>query len=97
MIQEWICRTCKKVNSIFIGKCSCGEVFVDKMGTTDWYSYYHCEIRAEEETGNIAIFIPLTCQHLNFNPETGMAVCLIYNDRPQICREYLCEAAKNES
>lgn len=87
------CRRCGQCcNKALLIMDGCNLAQEKMRDLAQWYSYHHCEIRAEEGTGNMSIMIPMVCQHLNFNPETGFAACLIYDKRPQICREYLCEA-----
>lgn len=87
-------QCCNKAMLIMEG-CNLAEEKYQDLAR--WYTLHHCEVRAEEGTGNMAILIPLVCQQLNFNPETGLAMCLIYQTRPQICRGYLCEAAQKRS
>lgn len=39
---------------------------------------------------HLAVKLPLTCKHLDQDPETGLAKCLIYDRRPEFCRVYFC-------
>lgn len=61
-----------------------------------WYSYHHLDVTIDEEGGGMAINIPLVCQYLIYDTGSGMAYCKIYETRPQICREYICESANGE-
>ena len=62
-----------------------------------WYSHHHCDVKVDSETGDLAIFIPLVCKHLNYDTKSGISHCMIYETRPQICRDYLCEAAEKDN
>jgi Fe-S-cluster containining protein len=42
----------------------------------------------------LQITIPLICKHLQYDGNTGLCSCAIYDKRPKICREHLCNAAK---
>lgn len=62
-----------------------------------WYSHHHCSVKVNEEDGSLAVFIPLVCKHLGYDTKSGMAWCMIYKDRPKICRDYICEAAEDKA
>jgi len=53
-------------------------------------------VKMGDEPDVLACKVPLICQHLTFNPKTGLSACAIYEDRPPICRNFLCEAARRE-
>jgi len=44
----------------------------------------------------LGVKMPLVCQHLKYNPKTGVSSCAIYENRPKVCRDFLCEAAKDK-
>ena len=68
----------------------------DREGLARWLSYHGCEpMRYPGENGDVlAVKIPLPCKHLACEPESGKTSCLIYESRPRVCRDYLCDKAK---
>jgi Fe-S-cluster containining protein len=44
----------------------------------------------------LAVMVPLTCEHLEYDGNTGLCSCAIYEARPKICRDHLCNAAKED-
>ena len=51
---------------------------------------------SEEGTPVLAVQVPLNCTHLIHDEQTGLCSCAIYEDRPEICRQYLCPAARED-
>jgi len=62
-----------------------------------WLKYHRCGVeKIQTEQGEVlGICIPLFCENLVFDPDTGLASCSIYEDRPAICREYQCKRIKS--
>lgn len=60
-----------------------------------WLSYHRCDAKRVGELSDLLeVKIPLSCIHLGFNEVEGTYFCKIYNKRPEICRVFLCERAK---
>jgi Fe-S-cluster containining protein len=54
-------------------------------------TYYHDE-------ANMTVLVPIRCKYLAYDLDgTGrkVAACKIYEDRPDICRSYLCSLARD--
>ena len=66
----------------------------DGIDGSKWIQLHGCEIKHSKN--ELAVIVPAICDHLYFDPKEGFA-CGIYNDRPKICRNYLCDKAKKES
>lgn len=88
------CGQCCNKALIVVDNCKLENPVYRDMAR--WYSYHHCQVKIDDRTGGMAIIIPLVCQHLEFDPASGTAICLIYDKRPQICRDYICEAAESK-
>ena len=58
-----------------------------------WYQMHGCACVIKDDY--IRVMIPYICQNLAFDPESNMSICKIYEDRPQICKDYLCKAAND--
>ena len=58
-----------------------------------WFSY-HGAIVQQLGDKHMAILSHSKCGMLVFN-EDGTTGCAVYPDRPAVCREYVCERAKN--
>jgi len=54
---------------------------------------HHLEVVIGED-GGFGVIVPLRCKHLRFNKKTREARCAVYDKRPKMCRDFLCEAAK---
>lgn len=61
-----------------------------------YFQHHHCAIvRKELEDGSscLGVRVPLVCRHLSL--KSGVASCGVYEKRPVICQEYLCQRAKD--
>lgn len=88
------CGQCCNKALIILSDCKLENPIYRDMAR--WYSYHHCEVKIDDRDGGMAINIPLVCQHLIYDTKSGMAFCAIYDDRPDICKDYLCEAAERD-
>jgi Fe-S-cluster containining protein len=64
-----------------------------------YVSFHRCQVyRAtqEEKPDVMGVKLPLVCRHLNFDGNIGECSCAIYETRPKICQDFLCNAAKKE-
>lgn len=62
-----------------------------------WLECHRCSLEyfdSADGTRLLGIRIPLVCQHLGFDQDTGLASCGIYETRPTICREYRCKRTR---
>lgn len=62
-----------------------------------YVAYHRCEVYRVEQEGKpdvMGVKLPLVCRHLDFDGNTGLCSCAIYETRPKICRDHLCNAAK---
>ena len=70
----------------------------DNLELARWISYHGCEVMkyhsAQVNKEVLSIRIPIVCQHLK--RENGVYTCAIYENRPKVCRDYLCKDAMNE-
>lgn len=88
--------TCKRC-----GQCCVGASFTIDKSVTDltelakWMQLHFCGIDEVRDGEAIRIRIPLTCSQLSFNYDTGEAFCHIYEDRPKLCRDYMCKRARD--
>ena len=69
----------------------------DEQEIARWLSYHGCEpMKYPTPEGEVlAVKIPMPCKHLASEPEGGKTGCLIYGNRPNVCREYLCKKARD--
>lgn len=94
------CRRCGQCCTL-IHFCLGGiELAKDSQEFARYVSYHRCEVFGvdlEDGRGEVlGVKIPLTCQHLEFDGNTGLASCAIYETRPQICKDHQCNFAKGE-
>ena len=86
------------------GKCCSSAFFAldnvaigkDIEGIAQWIKWHGCEpMRYPGKDGDVlAIKIHIPCEHLVIDTETKLATCLIYDRRPPLCRNYLCDKSK---
>ena len=57
-----------------------------------WFQLHGC--RTVNNDKLIWILIPQTCAYLAFNAQTKEYFCADYDNRPQICRDYMCKTLK---
>jgi Fe-S-cluster containining protein len=60
-----------------------------------YFQHHHCQITKRElDDGStcLGVRIPLVCKHLSL--KGGVASCRVYEKRPVICKNYLCQRAK---
>ena len=66
-------------------------------GFKEFLEAHHCTIGISKKPGmegKLQIRVPLLCKYLSM--QNGVATCLIYENRPPICRAYKCERAKED-
>jgi Fe-S-cluster containining protein len=83
------CGQCCTYAYIWLGHI---EVDNDPNDFGKWLSYHHCDIKRMQTEGQpdtLGVRVPLVCKFLDHN--AGIATCRIYEKRPNICREYVCE------
>lgn len=58
-----------------------------------WLELHRCDIENVMLDGreHLGVRIPLFCQKLIFDKNTGQATCTIHSTRPIICQEYFCK------
>ena len=69
------------------------------MDRLRWLNLHRCDCQiATKEDGfkYSMLRIPLTCTKLDHNKKTGEFFCKDYENRPILCRTYLCERAKKD-
>lgn len=66
----------------------------DKLEIGRWAHLHNCEPYRYRD-GSLAIRAPLVCRWLELDEETGLYRCRDYEHRPKVCREYLCNRAKD--
>lgn len=84
------CKRCGKCCSSFFLALDNIPIDQDEKEIARLASYHGCE--PMEYNGKLAIKVPNPCKHLSWD-EDGKAVCLIYENRPIVCREYFCQKA----
>jgi Fe-S-cluster containining protein len=62
----------------------------------EFWAMHHVEVKIVPGVKGVVMQFPLTCENLDYDDEEGVAICRIYENRPKICREYLCPAAQEE-
>lgn len=70
----------------------------DKREIGRWASYHPgVQVMRHRKDGvdYLAIKVPSDCMFLT-KDEKGLYGCAVYESRPQICKEYLCQAAKDD-
>lgn len=63
----------------------------DKSELGRWIASHRCDVF--DMDGNIGMKIPLVCIHLDFDKSTAVYFCKIYNNRPKLCVDFLCDRA----
>ena len=58
-----------------------------------WLTYHGVMVR-ESGQGRMSINGHYRCEMLRFEAD-GTTACAVYNDRPEICAEYLCHRAQD--
>lgn len=69
----------------------------DSQELGHWLELHRCSLETVEFPGGfkaLGVRIPLVCKELVFDPDTGIATCQIYDNRPVICRDYNCKRIK---
>ena len=68
----------------------------DTQELARWFTDHHITVMPVSRPGGdvLGLRIPLVCQHLEFDTASGTAHCLSYDTRPQLCQDYICQAAK---
>lgn len=93
---------CKRCGQCCMFACVIMEglkVAEDKMELGRWFEEHHCKvIPVQRDEGTVlGLRIPLICRNLEIDTSSGTAHCMIYETRPQICRDHICEAARGGS
>ena len=57
----------------------------------NWFSNHSCIATVHEN--KLFVSVPIVCKHLVFI-SPGFYKCDIYNERPDICKRFLCEVSK---
>jgi len=97
-MADFECKRC--------GRC-CSSAFLalhnilvedDKQEIAQWLKYHGCEpMHYPGKDGDVlAVNIPISCEHLSSETGTRKAVCLIYENRPNVCKNYFCKPVKDE-
>lgn len=75
-----------------------GISITDETGFARWLAFHRCDVQDREVGGEkgISVRIPILCTRLG-EAEDGTFFCKDYENRPGICREYLCKRAKEET
>jgi Fe-S-cluster containining protein len=94
------CKRCGQCcNTVFFILGSI-KVDADEQEFSRYVSYHRCDVRrvdlGDGGAEALGVKMPLVCEHLRYNPKTGLSSCAIYENRPKVCRDFLCEAAKEE-
>jgi len=66
------------------------------MDRLHWLNLHRCDVQVitlKDERKFSVMRIPLICINLDQNKE-GKYYCKKYNERPQVCRDFLCGRAK---
>jgi len=66
----------------------------DEQEIARWSLYHGCEPMIYGD--KLAIKVPILCKHLSWD-EDKKAFCMIYENRPKVCRQYFCEKVKRDS
>lgn len=70
----------------------------DEQNMERWFENHHLRVfQVPGKEGMIGVRIPLTCRHLEYDTATATAYCMDYENRPQMCRDYICPLAKGET
>lgn len=67
----------------------------DGTGFAEWLAYHRTDVMTmqDDQSEYLAVRIPTLCMNLNEHQDHTFS-CKIYEKRPEICRSYLCNAAK---
>lgn len=71
----------------------------DKLEMQRFVALHGCEVYRVQEDGHpdvMGVKVPLNCRHLQYDGNSGHCSCAIYENRPEICRGHLCNAAKEK-
>lgn len=89
------CKRCGQCCTYIVIKMEKIQVVGDPQGMEKWFENHHLRVYpVPGADGKIAIKIPLTCKFLEYDTDTSTAHCTDYENRPQLCRDYMCPIAK---
>ena len=83
--------------------CTCAFIGLHSIRVDDdpqefarWLAYHRCDVKGlpTEDGDVLMIRIPMVCKHLAYDKQ-GLASCKIYDTRPQICRDHLCDKLRS--
>jgi len=72
------------------------EPIEDKKEIGRWLAYHRCEpmmYPGKDGVPVLAVKVPIVCTHLE--RKDGVFGCRIYENRPVVCKEYLCPRVRN--
>lgn len=92
------CRRCGQCCTYIVIKMEKLQIIGDPQGMEQWFENHHLKVyQVKEKEGMIAVKIPLTCKHLEIDTDTSTAFCMDYENRPQLCRDYMCRMAEGNT
>lgn len=75
------------------GKCCL--IFGMRVGDDEQYRAFNELHGIVYQNDGQHMLVRLRCEAVGFDFE-GRAHCVVYDERPQLCRDYLCDAARAE-
>lgn len=89
------CKRCGQCCTYVVIKMQ--RMKVDPAGMEQWFQNHHMKVYPVPGKKNvIGVRIPLTCRHLEYDTDSGVAFCMDYENRPKLCRDYMCPIAKKD-
>lgn len=82
------CGQCCNAANIILHSIKIDE---DKQEFADWLIYHGMNVKRfpMDDGDAMQVRIPILCRHLTYGKD-GKASCAIYEERPQICKDYKC-------
>lgn len=93
--NETPCRRCGHCCMTLFLALQNVPVDADTQEIGRWAHLHGCEPHRYRD-GSLAIRVPLVCRWLELDEPTGRYRCRDYEHRPNVCRQYLCKAAKDD-
>jgi len=66
-------------------------VSAENRDKAKWYQLHGCAVAVKSDF--IWVKIPYICQNLVFDAGKDTCSCADYDNRPQLCRDYICQRA----
>lgn len=66
------------------------------MDRARWFNLHRCDtqiVTLADGRKKLAIRVPMTCVNLD-QDKNGQYICKDYDNRPQLCKDFLCERAR---